>query len=310
VDGFTLKEHLMKSLTGNITAPPLIILHAGAGATITDPERARKRASENERIAALAYKELKSGMSATDAVALSMLELENSPYSNAGLGGKLQSDGVARLSASLMDGSICKFSAVALVTGLHQPTLLTKELQKHHNSSLGPYGAQLLARELGIKVSSPLTKDAIDNWSSGLDLGDTDLAKGTVGAVALDMKGQLAAATSTGGGGPKDFPGRMSDVSSIAANYASSFAAISCTGVGEQIIRDAIAPRIETRVRDGLDVVSASKILEEETQKMSNRDYGWIAIDHKNNWIISYFTDQMSCSVHHEGLDRPKIFGS
>lgn len=300
----------MKSLSGKIASPPLIIVHAGAGSRISAPPKAKKRKAENERICSLVFRELKNGMNATEAVSLALLEFENSPYSNAGRGGELQSDGVLRLSASLMNGATNKFSSVALVTGLHQPTLLTKELQNHHNSNLGPYGAQLLARELGIKISSPLTMNAIENWYSGLEFAKQEPAKGTVGAVAMDLNGDLAAGTSTGGGGPRDFPERMSDVSSIAANFASRYAAISCTGIGEQIVRDALAPRIETRVRDGQDVIFAANMTKADSNSLEGREYGWIALDHKNNWIISYFTEQMHCAVCHEGLEKPQSFGA
>jgi len=83
---------------------------------------------------------------------------------------------------------------------------------------------------------------------------------GTVGAVALDQHGYLAAATSTGGI-VGNIPERISDSVTVAGNYASKFAPISCTGVGEQIVNDGAAVKIETRVRDGRSIVDASNVL-------------------------------------------------
>lgn len=296
-------------LNGKSDKPPVVLIHAGAGDEDTDKKLKQKRGLENIRIAQIVFKSLLKGLSAVDAAALATLELENSPYSNAGIGSELQSDGQARLSASLMDGTNNKFSAVALVTNMHQPTLLTKELQKHRNSSLGPYGAQLLARELGIKKSSPLTEHAIKSWKDGLKLKKIKPAKGTVGAVVIDMQGRLAASTSTGGSGSTDFPERMSDVSTIAGNYASEFAAISCTGVGEQIIRDALAARLEVRVRDGMNICDASQKIDSDTQELE-RKYGWIAVDSNLNWSINYFSEQMVAAVMHAGLDEPAMMTS
>ncbi|MCK7541479.1 MAG: isoaspartyl peptidase/L-asparaginase [Marinilabiliales bacterium] len=141
----------------------------------------------------------------------------------------MQRDGLARLSASLMDGRRQKFSGVLLATHLNHPSELAHALQGRSESVLGPIGVQLLARELGMKPNYSSDAEQAREWAEYLaNMGASD-GRGTVGAVVLDRSGNLAAATSTGGG-KFNFPGRVSDSATVAGNYASGFAAVSCTG--------------------------------------------------------------------------------
>ncbi|MFN3920037.1 MAG: isoaspartyl peptidase/L-asparaginase, partial [Methylohalobius sp.] len=137
----------------------------------------------------------------------------------------------------------------------------------------------------------PVTLESIERWTKALaDRGLLSEPKtGTVGAVALDKHGRLAAATSTGGGSA-NFPERVSDSATVAGNYASAYAAISCTGIGEQIVDDGLAVRIETRVRDGANLISAShKTLAEAV--MRQRRYGWIGVDSTGHWVVACTTE-------------------
>ena len=112
---------------------------------------------------------------------------------------------------------------------------------------------------------------------------------GTVGAVALDLKGNLAAATSTGGKG-LELIGRVSDSSTAAGNYATGKAAVSATGVGEEIVEQALACRIVTRVDDGMTLQEAFKKTFRELKNHGGRA-GAIGIDVRGNMVVKCTTD-------------------
>jgi L-asparaginase len=99
----------------------------------------------------------------------------------------------------------------------------------------------------------------------------------------------------------------MSDSATPAGNYASAFAAVACTGIGEQIVDDGVAVRLETRVRDGASLRQASEQLRREAQR-GGRRYGWIAVDGRGDWICCATTGAMPCGVMHPGLRRAIIF--
>ncbi len=266
--------------------PPILLIHGGAGSA---PDAAVLKLCQ-EALATIGtevWAKQNLGLPAVEAVTLAVEKLEDCPRFNAGRGAVLQSDGLARLSASLMDGARQKFSGVMLATHLLHPSRLAAYLQSREESVVGPLGAQLIARELGIPPQSPLTPQAIERWAKTLtEMGSctADPRIGTVGAVALDLNGRLAAATSTGGGSA-NFPERVSDSATVAGNYASSYAAISCTGKGEQIVDDGLAVRLETRVRDGQSLILASRRTLEEAR--ANRRYGWIGVDRAGNWVVA-----------------------
>lgn len=279
--------------------PPIILTHGGAGSAGYPEEiLIRRRKAISETIAQV-WPVLCDGASAAETVYRAVELLEACPYFNAGLGATLQSDGMARLSASLMDGKSQVFSGVILATHMIHPSKLAYALQKKENTVIGPLGAQLLARELGIPPENPITIEQASKWVSSFQK-KTPGNLGTVGAVALDQEGFLAAATSTGGSGTNT-PERVSDSATVAGNYASRFAAISCTGIGEQIVNDGVAVRIETRVRDGKSIIEASDLMVQEAEQ-DHRKYGWIGIDHDGHWVIYCTTDYMLCGTVSQGM--------
>lgn len=103
------------------------------------------------------------------------------------------------------------------------------------------------------------------------------------------------------GGISGNIPERVSDFATVAGNYASKYAAVSCTGVGEHIVNDGVAVRIETRVRDGRSIIDASDIMYEEA---NTRQYGWIGIDGKGNWAMYCTTEEMPCGAM--SIDKEK----
>ena len=173
--------------------------------------------------------------------------LEDDELFNAGIGSQIQSDGKIRMSASLMNGETQKFSGVINIENVKNPIEVAKVLMKEDDRVLGGNGAKKYASEHGFEDFSTETPQRRKEYEAKLANG----GKGTVGCVALDKDGKLAAATSTGGKG-FELVGRISDSATVAGNYANQFCAVSCTGVGEDIVSNATAAKIVTRVSDGM----------------------------------------------------------
>jgi len=296
----------MEKLFSEVARPPVLLIHGGAGSAESDSGLREKRLIYVADLVASVWPEICRGQSAVDAVAEAVKRLETSALFNAGYGSALQSDGLARLSASLMDGERLKFSGVMLATHIIHPIELARMLQNRTESVLGPLGAQLLARELGMAPQNPVPPERARRWADYLDQQTgTSSGAGTVGAAVLDNQGRLAAATSTGGG-RFNFPERISDSATVAGNYASGYAAISCTGIGEQIVDDGVAVRLETRVRDGRSIVDASEATYREAVDR-NREYGWIAVDHSGAWSMCWTTETMLCAAMSADRQSPVL---
>jgi L-asparaginase len=296
----------MNTLFSEIARPPVMLIHGGAGSPEPDPALAEERAGFLRGLAESAWADIAAGQPAVEAATALVERLEASPLFNAGYGAVLQSDGLARLSASLMDGERQKFSGVMLATHLLHPSRLALALQDKAESVLGPLGAQLLARELGIPPENPAAPERARRWAEQLaQHAQPAGGAGTVGAVVLDTQGRLAAATSTGGG-RFNSPERISDSATVAGNYASAHAAISCTGIGEQIVDDGLAVRLETRVRDGLSIVKASEQTYREALAR-HREYGWIALDRRGAWAMCRTTAAMPCVAMSANRQAPLL---
>jgi L-asparaginase len=197
---------------------------------------------------------------ALETVVYTVRLLEDCDLFNAGTGSQIQSDGKIRLSASLMDGKTQKFSGVINIEDVKNPICIAEKLMAYDDRVLGGKGANDFATNNGVAYYNPETPQRRHEYEKKLS---DSIRLGTVGCVALDLYGNLAAATSTGGKG-FEMPGRVSDSATTAGNYANSFAAISCTGVGEDIVSGSVASKIVTRVTDGLPIsVATEKTLDE-----------------------------------------------
>jgi L-asparaginase len=211
--------------------------------------------------------------SAVEASVYAVSLLEDCELFNAGTGSQIQSDGKIRLSASLMDGITKKFSGVINIEAVKNPIQLAFKLQGEEDSILSGLEATAFARQQGFEEYDPEILQRRKEFEEKLSEAN---GKGTVGCVSLDQEGNLAAATSTGGKG-FERPGRVSDSATVAGNYANEIAAISCTGIGEDIISGALAAKIVTRVTDGYSLMDAcDKSLAE--MKPYNRLAGVIGI--------------------------------
>lgn len=192
---------------------------------------------------------------ALETVAYTTALLEDDDLFNAGTGSQIQSDGKIRLSASLMDGKTRRFSGVINMVDVQNPIHIAEKLIGLDDRVLSGDNATAFAREHGIPYYNPETPQRRAEYERKLN---NSIRLGTVGCVALDAGGFLAAATSTGGKG-FEIPGRVSDSATVAGNYADHFAAVSCTGVGEDITSGAIAAKIAARVSDGLSLQQAGQ---------------------------------------------------
>jgi L-asparaginase len=205
--------------------------------------------------------------------------LEDCDLFNAGTGSQIQRDGKIRMSASLMDGRTLKFSGVVNIEDVKNPVRVAECLLKEEDRVLAGEGATDFARKHGFKSFNPETTQRRREFEEKrLNRG-----LGTVGCVALDRSGNLAAATSTGGKG-FELPGRVSDSATVAGNFANGVCGVSCTGVGEDIVSGAVAIKIVTRVTDGLSLASACEKTFSELKPFDGFA-GAIAIDNFGNLV-------------------------
>ncbi len=264
---------------------PVLIIHGGAGRRSKDAERSRRIRQKIELILDLSYGKLVNS-NALDAVTYAVQMLEDDEDFNAGRGSRLQADGKARLSASIMDGKHEKFAGVINVQNLKNPIQLARMLLKEEFRVLAGKGALDFAIRRGFKPEDPRTPESIQRWKKSRVRG-----MDTVGACALDAAGNLASATSTGGRG-YETPGRVSDSGMPVANYANRHCAVSATGIGEQIMDQALAVRVVTRVSDGSTLTEAFQKTFKEVKK-NKRLMGAIGLDHKGRPAIGYTTEEL-----------------
>ncbi|MBC7744239.1 MAG: isoaspartyl peptidase/L-asparaginase [Flavobacterium sp.] len=231
-----------------------LIIHGGffsESGTNNDIKKAKQNALS--QIVIESYQYLKNH-TAVQTVVFAVSLLEDNELFNAGFGSQIQSDGKIRLSASIMDGKTKKFAGVINIQDVKNPVQIAEKLLAAQDSVLSGEGALAFARKNGFVNFNPETKERRQGYQDKLEQLSR---KGTVGCVALDASGYLAAATSTGGKG-FEMPCRVSDSATVAGNYATQDAAISCTGVGEDIVSAALAAKIVTRVADGFSLKDAS----------------------------------------------------
>ncbi len=293
---------------------PKLIIHGGAGSSLHSKGGVEAVRKDLHTIVQLIYRELQNGASAMDAVVQGCRLLEDNPRFNAGTGSVLQSDGQVRMSASLMNGEQQRFSGVINVSRVKNPIDLAVFLQDCGDRILSDYGAAELLRELNFPVHDPITDLRLQEWMQERQQGfkhemagvvaEPDMAlsesagRGTIGVVAMDMEGRIAAGTSTGGKGFERI-GRVSDSAMPAGNYATAHAGVSCTGIGEDIINECLAARIVVRVTDGCSLQEAmERSFKEAAQRQC--DLGAIAID-ANGAIAWGKTSEVLLAAYHDG---------
>ena len=233
-----------------------IVVHGGAGRW---PEEAHERAREGvERAVRAGHAVLEAGGDALSAVQAAVIVLEDDPVFNAGRGAVLDERGFIAHDAAVMRGADRAAGAVAALKGIRNPVTAARTvLDEGRHVMLVGESAGLYARQAGL-VTAPEAWFRTEERRQAFERGD-DERGGTVGAVARDAGGGMAAATSTGGSSGKH-PGRVGDSPLVAAGTWAddATAAISCTGDGEAIIRVALAHEIDALMRHaGLSLAEA-----------------------------------------------------
>lgn len=271
-----------------------LVLHGGAGGHDPKAPEAVEQATRSLiAIGKSLIDAMQRGLPPLQVVVDGLGAMEDDQQFNAGFGAALQADGQARLTAAIMDGTRQRFSAVMGSTDLRHPSRLAASLQERDARVLCPPGVELLARELRLPVESVVTTERLRRWWERAS--QPPAACDTVGVVLRLGTGALFAGTSTGGRG-NECPGRVSDSGTVAGTYCSEFAGVSATGVGEQIVDDALAARLESRRRDGLTLAAASQRCFAEA-RARQRSYGWIALDREGHWAVAHTTPAMSFAV-------------
>lgn len=238
-----------------------LLVHGGAGSMVrgklsAEQDSGARAGLSNALDAGAAL--LDEGGNAMDAVAAAVIELENDAHFNAGHGAVFNYEGINELDASIMDGATRRAGAVTGARHTRNPVLLARAVMEHSpHVMLSRDGADQFSREQGLDQVEPAYFATPERWrqleelkANKLDYYDIDMKYGTVGAVAVDQDGNVAAATSTGGLTGKRW-GRIGNSPVIGAgNYADNRAcAVSATGAGEFFIRLGVAHEICARMR-------------------------------------------------------------
>ncbi|RYF87257.1 MAG: isoaspartyl peptidase/L-asparaginase [Chitinophagaceae bacterium] len=297
----------------------VMVIHGGAGTILkskmTPEKEAAYKAALTEALTK-GYAVLKSGKTSLDAVEETIHVLENSPLFNAGKGAVFTHNGRNELDASIMDGKTLNAGAVAGVTTIKNPISAARAvMEKSEHVMMVGAGAEQFAKEAGLEIVDPsyfwtkerweglqqaIKEDSLKavldhNQKTGkLGIINRDNKFGTVGCVALDQQGNLAAGTSTGGMTNKKY-GRVGDAPIIGAGTYCNNATvgISCTGWGEYYIRNVVAKTISDLMEyKGLSVTDATKSVLDKVAKMGG-DGGLIALDKNGNIAMPFNTEGM-----------------
>ncbi len=278
-----------------------LALHGGAGA-VAGRDYAETE-QHLEELATLCRERLVTGTGALDVVEFAVAELESCGLYVAGRGSAPNTAGHVELDASIMDGATREAGAVAALQDFANPVCVARGvMEKTPHVMLAGNGAVEFARSHGFEeVADPSSYYQLPVGVTNEDV--TDIAHGTVGAVALDAHGGLAAATSTGGTFGK-LHGRIGDTPLIGpGTWADDHIAVSCTGIGEHIIRAGGASSIAFRFRSGVALDIAAQELLDEVERLGG-DAGLIAVTRRGEIAMPYNSEGMkrACVSSHSEL--------
>ncbi|GAB4396777.1 MAG: isoaspartyl peptidase/L-asparaginase [Microscillaceae bacterium] len=333
--GFAVLLALSPTLaqTGKIA----LAIHGGAGTILKENMSPALEKQYRDKLAEAlqaGYKVLKAGGTSLDAISAVIVILEESPLFNAGKGAVLTNEGRAELDAAIMDGKTGLAGAVAGLTTVKNPILLARQVMEHspHVMMIGG-GAEKFARERGLEMvdnayfrtdtreqqlkriqerEKKTTPGSPDKGAAPLAPRPEDDKFGTVGAVALDQFGNLAAGTSTGGMTNKRY-GRVGDVPIIGAGtYArNETCAVSCTGHGEFFIRQVVAYDVAALMAyKGLSLQAATEEVVNQKLKQIGGEGGLIAIDQQGNIAMPFNSAGMYRGyIQDDGSWKVMIYG-
>ncbi len=287
-----------------------MVIHGGAGTLVKGLMTAELELKYKETLKSaleVGYNMLENGESAIDAVETTVKLLENSPLFNAGKGAVFTNQGTHEMDAAIMDGKELQAGAVTLITGIKNPISLARDvMEKSDHVFLAGEGAMRFAKQQNYVLESPdyfYDEVRYRQWQGIKDSDTFQLDHsvkqegkfGTVGAVACDQNGNIAAATSTGGMTNKKW-GRVGDSPMIGAGtYANNkTCAVSCTGSGEFFIRGVVAYDVSCLMEyKGLSLQEAAdEVIHNRIMKLGG-DGGLIAVDAKGNVALPFNTEGM-----------------
>lgn len=291
----------------NTTTSYTLAIHAGAGKVTRDelsPEKEALVRKGLEEALLVGEKILKEGGNALDAVESAVRSLEDNPLFNAGKGSVLTHKGSCEMDAAIMDGKTLQAGAVASISGVKNPiSLARKVLDESEHVLLTGRGAEEFAHQQGLEFASDtyfVTAEKRQEWEKerseeSHEKKEKNRAFGTVGAVALDTYGNLAAATSTGGLTNKKF-NRVGDTPVIGGGtYANNqTCAVSCTGDGEFIMRIVAAHEVSCLLEyKGLSIQEACDVVIFEKLAAIDGEGGLIAVDASGTVAFPYNSPSM-----------------
>ena len=286
-----------------------IVIHAGAETLKPEtvgPEKESQYKEGLEQALQAGYEILERGGSALDAVEAAVKSMEDFPLFNAGRGANLNEQGDPMFDAAIMDGKELKAGAVCSIHHVKHPIALARAvMQKSKHVLLTGEGAKEFAQSQGLEMEDPdffITEEREKKWKEKQEeqlTGQHD----TVGAVAVDKYGNLAAATSTGGLAYMH-KGRVGDSPIIGGGtYAhNSYCAVSCTGEGEPIMKGVLAHEVYARVKYAGDSLQQAcmEAIKLDDDKLQG-DKGVIAVSPTGEIAIAFNTNQMKRAYRVEG---------
>ena len=285
----------------------IIAIHGGAGTILrssmtTDKEKVYLKALEDALESG--YSILRAGGSALDAVVAATVSLEDCPLFNAGRGSVFTHDGCHEMDASIMDGKSLKAGAVTGINNVKNPILLSKCIMENsEHVLLSGHGAEEFARKMRCEFENDEYFFSQFRYDQLLEIRDSGAVKldhsekkfGTVGAVAKDIHGHIAASTSTGGMTNKRY-GRIGDSPVIGAGtYANDkTCAVSCTGHGEFFLRAVVAYDISCLMEyKGLSLAEACDLVVNKKLLPMGGEGGLIAVDSSSNCALVFNSEGM-----------------
>jgi L-asparaginase / beta-aspartyl-peptidase len=303
--------------TSESKIPITIVIHGGAG-TITPssmtPEKEKLYHEKLKEAIDKGYSTLEKGGTSMDAVIEVITTLEDSPLFNAGKGSVFTHEGRNEMDASVMDGESLSAGAVAGVTNIRNPIRAALAvMKKSEHVMMSGKGAEEFARSQGLEIVDPSYffdstrykqwQKAVQQERAFISEDEVDHKYGTVGCVALDSKGNIAAGTSTGGMTNKKF-GRIGDSPIIGAGtYANNFTCgISSTGHGEYFIRLAVAHEISAMMEHGKLSLgeAADRVIMKKLLQLGGTG-GVVGLDRSGNIVMTFNTEGMYRGYRRQG---------
>ena len=284
---------------------PTIVIHGGAGALIEDLYSEKEKEeyySALEDSLSKGHSCLDEGGSSLEAVCVSIAVLEDSPLFNAGKGSVFSSKGTIEMDASLMSGRDLSAGAVSCLKSVKNPIYAAKEvLENCEHVLLSGEGALFFSKEKKLPImpdeyffSEKRWEQLVEARKQGKILLDHSDGVGTVGAVALDKKGNLSAGTSTGGLTNRVW-GRCSDSSQIGSgNYANDkTCAVSCTGTGDDFIRSVFAYDLSAMIEyKNLSLEESSKLALDKLKGLGGNG-GFILLNNEGRFSLDFISKGM-----------------